>query len=73
MAKKTTPIITHTEILARAIRSIEEEIDSMKKRCEGRMEEALVKEICDGYTAERLPKLEALKEMYRFETGKEYC
>lgn len=73
MAKKTTPIITHTEILARAIRSIEDEIDNMKTRCEGRMEEVLVKQICDDYTAERTPKLEALKAMYLIETGNEYC
>ena len=73
MAKKNAPIITHTEILARAIRNIQDEIDNMKKRCEGRMEEVLVKQICEDFEAERIPKLEALKEMYRFETGNEYC
>lgn len=69
---KNKPIITHTEILVRAIRSIEDEIDNMKKKCEGRMEEALVKQICDDYIAERTPKLDALKEMYRIEVGVEY-
>lgn len=56
MAKKNNaPLITHTEIIHRAIRNIEDEIERME----------VLREM---YT----PKLEALKEMYRFETGIEY-
>ena len=67
--KKATPIITHTEILCYAIRNIEAEIEDMRQRCEGKpgAEEFLAS------TTERLtPKLEALREMYRMETGVEY-
>ena len=69
---KNNERITHTQILCYAIRCIEDEIDEMKKRCAGRMEEPMVKQICDDYIAQRTPKLDALKEMYRIETGVEY-
>ena len=70
MAKKTTIIITHTEILSRAIRSVEEDIADWHKKCEGlplaqkdAMEEAATKELRE--------KLEILKTLYRIETGSE--
>lgn len=69
---KPTPIITYKEILCRAIRNIEGEIEEMQKRCEGKTGDATIKEILDSYIAERTPKIEALKEMYRIETGTEY-
>lgn len=69
MARRQTPIITHTEILSRAIRSIDQEIGTWRDRCEG---------IPDGErmladaTADLSVKLDALKEMYRIETGTDY-
>ena len=71
MAKKTTPIITHTEIYARAIRTIEAEIDECRRRCAGFPQEerdALYK----ASTEELRIKLAALKEMYGIEAGVEY-
>lgn len=71
--KATGPIITYTEILHRAISHIETEIETMQKRCEGRTDEPMVKSLLDDYIGERSPKLAALKDMYRIETGNEYC
>ena len=71
MAKKTKPVITHTEILSRAIQSINAEIDEWQGRCKG-----LSKEQADAYfeatTKELREKLDALKTMYRIETGTDF-
>jgi len=69
MANKATPVITHTEILCRAIRSIEDEIKSQEAQV-GAFPGG--KELIAAYVNERLSKLEALKEMYRIETGTDY-
>ena len=65
---KTTPIITYTEILTRAIRSIEDEVEELRVKCSG-----LPKEHRDAMltvaTKEPMAKLEALKTLYRIETG----
>lgn len=71
MAKKTTPIITHTEILNRAIYSVEEEIANWHNKCEGLPQEQKDK-MFDYATKELQDKLDALKEMYRIETGTEH-
>lgn len=69
MAKKTTPIITHVEILCHAIHNIENEIRNQKAYMDGIPEcEAMLR----AYVDERTPKLEALKQMYRIETGTDY-
>lgn len=67
--KKTTPVITHVEILSRAIRSIEEEIRNQE---EVMGDNPKFSDMLAAYIAEREPKLEALKEMYRIETGNDY-
>ena len=67
--KKATPIITHTEILCYAIRCLQKEVDDMTAYCEGIESKA---EYLAFFLAERTQKLEALKEMYRMETGTEY-
>lgn len=68
---KTTPIITHTEILVRAIHSIEDEVTEWRDKCAG-----LPKEQRDtmltAATKELNEKLEALKTLYRIETGAEW-
>ena len=66
---KNKPIITHTEILSRAIASIEQEINTAKEAMENVPE---CEEMLQKYIDERLPKVEALKKMYRCETGAEY-
>lgn len=72
MAKKPTPIITHTEILNRAIHSIKAEIADWQCKCQ-----AFPQEQQDAFLAQATgdlrAKLEALKEMYRIETGTDYC
>ena len=68
MAKKTTPIITHTEIFARAIRSIEVEIEEWKLKCEY-MPPKLREDMFAKSTEELREKLNALKTLYRIETG----
>ena len=67
--KKTAPIITHTEILCYAIRCLQKEIDDMTAYLEGVESKA---EYLDFFLAERTPKLDALKELYRIETGSDY-
>lgn len=74
MAKKTpktTPIITHTEILSRAIRSIEADIDEWRRQCE-----SLPQPHKDGAfeisTKELRAKLDTLKTLYSIETGADY-
>ena len=71
MAKKSTPIITHTEIINRAIHSIKREIAEWHSMCEvlpqPERDEVFAKSTMDLYE-----KLGALKEMYRIETGEEY-
>lgn len=71
MAKKATPIITHTEIYARAIKTIKAEIDEWRRRCAGFPQEEREK-MFSAATEELRSKLEALKEMYRIETGADY-
>lgn len=66
---KNTPIITHVEILSRAIRSIEDEIRNQEEAMGNTPE---FKDMLTAYISERTPKLEALKEMYRIETGTDY-
>ena len=71
MAKKATPIITHTEIYARAIRHVEAEIDGWRRLCADLPQEERVKRYREA-TKELHSKLEALQAMYRFETGVDY-
>lgn len=68
MAKKTTPIITHTEILSRAIISLESDIEAWQAQCEGLPEEIRA-EMFNKSTEELRAKLETLKTLYRIETG----
>ncbi len=71
MAKKTNPIITHTEILNRAIHDIEGEIESWQLRCEG-LPEDLREKMFDSSTKELRAKLDAMKTLYSIETGTDY-
>lgn len=72
MAKKNVPTITHTEILCRAIRSLEDEIKGWEKKFEN-----LPIEQANAFRASviepLLPKVEMIKSLYRIETGEEYC
>lgn len=61
---KTNPIITYTEILARAIRTIEDEITEWHNKGDNFPQELIAKA-----TEEPRAKLEALKTLYRIETG----
>ena len=68
---KSKPIITHTEIYARAIRTIEAEIDEFRRRCAGYSQEE--RDLMFRVATEELRcKLDALKTMYRIVTGAEY-
>lgn len=68
MAKKTTPIITHTEILARAIRSIEGDIEEQQILCDG-LPTDIKAEMFNKSTENLRAKLDTLKILYRIETG----
>lgn len=69
MEKKTTPIITHTEILCLAIRQLEHEIDETRKKCEGIPGS---EPLLQFTIKESAPKLEALRTLYKIETGTDY-
>lgn len=76
MVKKNDPILTHTEILCFAIRHLNHEIEDIKRKGENLAKRTGNKEMADGITATLIeplaPKLEALLEMYRIETGTDY-
>lgn len=71
MAKKNTPVITHTEILVRAINSIEEEIGEWHNKCANLPQENRDALIAAG-TQELCKKLDWLRLAYYTETGTEY-
>ena len=71
MANKTTPIITHTEIITRAIHSIEEEIGKWRSQCEG-LPQDMREQMFTASTKDLAVKLTALKSLYLIETGTEY-
>lgn len=77
MAKKNTPIITHTEILCLAIDSLqaqlrEWDIKARKAASVGREAQEMVAAMREQDLARLAPKLEALKSMYKMETGADY-
>lgn len=69
-----TPVITHTEILCRAIRSVEAEITEWENRASKAPEDMaeMVNEMVARNVTNLRPKLETLKTLYRYETGTEY-
>lgn len=73
---KNEPILTHTEILCFAIRHLNHEIEDIKRKGENLAERTGNKEMADDIvthlTAPLTPKLEALLQMYRIETGTDY-
>lgn len=72
MAKKTTaPIITHTEILARAINSVIREIEEWRTRCEA-LPQPQKDSAFDFSTKELREKLATMKALYRIETGADF-
>ena len=71
MAKKTPPIITHTEIISRAIGSIEAEIAEWRQKFNGNPD-VFMTGMFEIATAELREKLDALKTMYRIETGVDF-
>lgn len=71
MAMKVSPIITHTEILNRAICSIKAEIADWHKKCEG-LPQAQKDAMFATATEELRAKLDTLKTLYRIETGVDY-
>lgn len=70
MARKNpTPIITQTEILCYAIRYLQATINDKMAYLDGIPgSEAFL----EAFLAQHTPKLEALKELYRIETGTDY-
>lgn len=64
--KKEAPIITHTEILSRAARSIELEIEDWERKAESLPGAAgMFDQVISGLRE----KLEALRTLYHIETG----
>lgn len=66
--KNNTPVITHTEIYCYAIRELTRVIDHWEKSVEGHPE---LRNNIDQINAPMIAKREALREMYRMETGVE--
>ena len=71
MAKKPEPIITHSEILCFAIHHLQDEIEDIKLRG-ANLPEHISEGLVAALIAPITPKLEALLEMYRIETGTDY-
>lgn len=72
MAKKATPVITQTEILSRAIASIKAEIEEWQEHAKRFRDERLAESYVEAGTKELRTKLDALKILYRMETGADY-
>lgn len=65
--KKEVFVLTHTEIYALAIRSIDADIAEWRKRCEGLPEEHF-----NDCVSHLMEKREALKQLYKLECGNDY-
>lgn len=61
--RKDKPVITHTEILTRAMNNLEQEINDWRKRGEG------CESMVGSVVAPLEQKLEALHSLYEIETG----
>ena len=72
---KTTPIITHTEILCYAIRHIEAEITEWNSKAQKAPDEyrQMIIDMAKSNIDQLQAKLDALKALYHIETGKPYC
>ena len=67
--RKNKPVITHTEIICYAILHLESVIKDRVAYLDGIPgSEAFL----ETFLEQHLPKVEALKELYRIETGTEY-
>lgn len=71
MAKRITPIITNTEILARAIRCVDEDLQKLEA-IGSQIPEKDRAEWLDPQLAPLKEKREALKMLYCIETGIDY-
>lgn len=65
-SKKQESMITYTEILSRAIRQMEAELESWETRMAGKQD------FIDIKREELCPKIEAAKMLYKIETGTDY-
>ena len=75
MAKKNTPIITHTEILCLAIQTAARKLndyDEMVAKCDSAESREIAEFARDHNATIWGPKLEALKDLYKIETGKDF-
>ena len=74
MAKKTVPIITHTEILCLAIQAASRRLHEydMVDESDNLHKQELFAQMRDANAEIWEPKLAALKEMYKIETGKDF-
>lgn len=69
---KSKPVITHTEILCLAIQAVSRklhEYDEMVDNCDTAAGAEMAASLRDANRDIYKPKLEALKELYRIETG----
>ena len=72
---KNKPIITHTEILCLAIQAVSRKIheyDEMVDKCDNMAAREVAEFARDQNAVIWLPKLKALKELYKIETGTEF-
>lgn len=64
--KKLEPIVTHVEILSRAIKSYDDEIEKWETAMDGKQE------MLEMATGPLKRKRQAVAEIYKIETGSEY-
>ena len=72
MATREKPVITHVEIICLAIQALSRKIHESDERvdlCDNITSREIAAEMRDAEQAILKPKMEALKEMYRIETG----
>ena len=72
MATREKPVITHVEVICLAIQALSRKIHESDERvdlCDNITSREIAAEMRDAEQAILKPKMEALKEMYRIETG----
>ena len=72
MAKKAEPVITYTEILCRAIRSVELELSKYHANMNALPADHPLRNDISNMMMPLQKKLNAMKQLYEIETGVEY-
>lgn len=69
--KKPEPVLTHTELLCLAYRTLEQDVRHWEEALEKLPPEEKTEGLLSGICHDQLRKMDAIRTMYRLETGTE--